>query len=93
LLTPFKETEEYGPAYTEPLPEIIDDKEEYELEEVLASKHTPQGKLVYRVHWKGYPSSEDSWVRPADMTGAQEAIEDFHHKYPNAVDKDRPTKT
>jgi hypothetical protein len=50
LLTLFKETEEYGLAYAEPPPEIIDDKEEYELEEVLASKHTPQEKLVYCVH-------------------------------------------
>ena len=32
LLLPFRETEEHGPAYTRPPPDVIQGEEEYEVE-------------------------------------------------------------
>jgi hypothetical protein len=34
LLMPYKETEAYGPTYTRPPPDLINDKEEYEIESI-----------------------------------------------------------
>jgi hypothetical protein len=38
LLTPYKEMEEHGPNFAEPPPELIKEHEEYEVEQVLASR-------------------------------------------------------
>jgi hypothetical protein len=38
LLTPYKETEEHGPNFAEPPPELIEEHEEYKVEQVLASR-------------------------------------------------------
>ena len=37
LLTPYKETVFHSPNYTRPPPDLIDDKEEYEVEQILDS--------------------------------------------------------
>jgi hypothetical protein len=44
LLTPYKEMEEHGPNFAEPPPELIDEHEEYEVEQVLASRLLGAGK-------------------------------------------------
>jgi len=36
------------------------------------------------VHWKGYPSSEDSWVNEPDAEGAMELINEFWKKHKKA---------
>jgi hypothetical protein len=38
LLTPYKEMEEHGMNFTEPSPELIKEHEEYEVEQILASR-------------------------------------------------------
>jgi hypothetical protein len=38
LLTPYKETEEHGLNFAEPPPELIEEQEEYEVEQVLTSR-------------------------------------------------------
>jgi hypothetical protein len=35
LLTPYHETQVYGTMYSQPPPELIDGKEEYEVEEII----------------------------------------------------------
>jgi hypothetical protein len=55
LLTPYKEMEEHGKNFLEPPPDLINDKPEYEVEEVLASRrHRRWKKLQYLLQWKGY---------------------------------------
>jgi hypothetical protein len=39
LLSPYKETEEHRVNYPEPPPDLIEDNPEYEVEQVLASRH------------------------------------------------------
>jgi chromodomain-containing protein len=68
LLTPYKKTEEYGQAYTRPPPITVQSEEEYEVESILqARRKTPGDSLEYKVHWKGYPSADDSWVPHEDL--------------------------
>jgi chromodomain-containing protein len=68
LLTLYKETEEYGQAYMRPPPITVQSEEEYEVESILqARRKTPGDSLEYKVHWKGYPSANDSWVPHKDL--------------------------
>lgn len=68
------------PSY--PPPELVDGREEYEVEEVLDSRMWRNG-LQYLVKWKGYGYEDNEWVKPQDMH-APEAIEKFHHSHPDA---------
>jgi hypothetical protein len=36
----------------------------------------------YKVHWKGYPSYDDTWEPLANLDHAQDAIREFHIKNP-----------
>jgi hypothetical protein len=54
--------------YLRPPPETIDGEEEYEVEDILMHRETGRHrKLQYLVKWKGYPSSENSWVDSKDL--------------------------
>ena len=79
LLTPYKETDQYGPAFTPPPPDMIDGQEEQEIEAILDERRKGRGrKLQYLIKWKGFPSSENEWVAKEDMH-ADELINQFHH--------------
>ncbi len=49
-----------------PLPEIIEDEEHYEVEEILDSR-LYCGKLQYLVKWKGFGYEENSWIGENDV--------------------------
>ncbi len=68
LLMPYKETEQYGTTYTRP-PLVIDQgEEEYEIESIISDRSFRRNwKKQYLVHWKGYPSYDDSWVNHEDL--------------------------
>jgi chromatin segregation and condensation protein Rec8/ScpA/Scc1 (kleisin family) len=78
LLTPFVETSEYGQAYPQPPPELIDGEEEYEVEEILNDRIKPrmQNQMQYYMKWKGYSQSENSWVNAKDLH-APELLEEY----------------
>jgi chromodomain-containing protein len=68
LLTPYKEMEEYRQAYTRPPLITVQSEEEYEVESILQAQQKGVGdSLKYKVHWKGYPSANDSWVPHKDL--------------------------
>ena len=68
LLILYNEIEAYGETYIQPPPELIDGQEEYEVEEIINTCCIGcNRKLQYLVRWKGYPSSDDSWVDEKDM--------------------------
>jgi hypothetical protein len=93
LLTPYIKTDFHGPNYTRPPPDLINDKEEYEVEQVLSSRHHGKGcKVQYLVKWKGYPDSDNKWVNWDDMH-AEEALEDFRKQNPRAITHIRKTQS
>jgi hypothetical protein len=93
LLTPYIETDFHGPNYTRPPPDLINDEEEYEVEQVLSSRRHGRGhKVQYLVKWKGYPDSDNEWVNWDDMH-AEEALEDFRKQNPRAITHIRRTQS
>ena len=84
LLKPYKETPAHGPNFARPPPEIIDKEgEHYEVETILKSRVTPNRRgIQYLVKWKGYPSSENSWVSATNMKNAPDLTKTFHNQYP-----------
>jgi len=55
-----------------------EDEEEYEIEKILDSKEGIfKDEIGYFVKWKGYPSSENSWVKESDAMGAADLISKF----------------
>ena len=78
LLTPYHKTLTHGPNYQRPPPELVDGEEEYEVKNILDSRHFGRGqRLQYLVKWKGYPDSENQWVNKADIH-ADEAIAEYN---------------
>ena len=62
LLTPYKETKEYGVQFQWPPPELIDNEEEYEVEQIINHRHHGKWRqLQYLIHWKGYSAVDDTW--------------------------------
>jgi hypothetical protein len=62
LLTPYKETEAHGPNHTQQLPTLIDNEEEYEVEQIIdVRRFGKKQSWQYFVKWKGYPDSENTW--------------------------------
>ena len=60
LLMTYKETLEHGPNCLWPPLDLIDDKEEYEVEVVLRHRGRPSC-CTFLIRWKGYCMAEDTW--------------------------------
>ncbi len=77
LLTPYRETDIHGSNYSRPLPDLINNEEEYEVEKILDIRRFGRGrKKQYLIKWKGYPDSDNEWVDHKDVH-APEAIREF----------------
>ena len=62
-----------------PAPDLIDNKEEYEIEKILDSRQFGRRhKKQYLIKWKGYPDSDNEWVDKQDVH-APEVIREFEN--------------
>jgi hypothetical protein len=59
-----------------PPPEIVNDQEEYEVENIVNHQNTRIG-VEYLVHWKGYPQEECMWLKEKDLEHAQEIVQEY----------------
>ena len=76
-LSPYKETEEHGPNFSNPPSDVIDREEEWEVERVIDKRLFGQNKKVqYKVRWKGYVPAHDSW-EPEENIHAPDIIQAF----------------
>jgi hypothetical protein len=66
LLMPYKETEAHRPNFIEPLLELIEGKQEWEVEKVLGDWLYRKSQQ-YLVWWKGYSLAHDSWVKHSNL--------------------------
>ena len=87
-LTPAIVNEVYGKV-PQPEPEVVEGKLEYEVDEILDSKHDRRysGGILYLVRWKGYGPGGDTWEGLKNLVHAKEAIAEFHRKHPEAPRK------
>ena len=82
FLTPYVPSSRPGPL--RPLPQLVDDVEEYEVESIEDSKLV-RGKLRYLVKWAGYPERHHwTWEPIENLTHADNAISKFHREHPSA---------
>ena len=81
LLTRYKETCKSGAQFQCPPPELIDNEEEYEVEQIINHHHHGRHhQLQYLICWKGYSAADDTW-EPADQIHADELVRSYHVEY------------
>ena len=66
----------------QPSPVMVDDQEEYEVEEILDSRFR-WGKLWYLVKFVGWSHSDNMWLPHAEVH-APATVEEFHLQHPDA---------
>ena len=83
---PYVETPKYGPNFTFPPPNLKGEEPEYKVEKIV-DLHLTRNKhrVQYLVKFKGWPSSSNEWINSSLLPNAQEAIEEFHERRPQAV--------
>jgi len=79
LLTPYKETDQHGPNFIEPPPDILEGEPEWEVEKILKERSFGHWKKQYLVRWKGYSPAHDSWTNSEDLH-APELLMDFQKR-------------
>ena len=74
-----------GQKNAPPPPIVVDDHEEWSVDEILDSKLFGRWKkLKYRVKWSGFDRDLAWYDADSDeFTNSQDLIEDFHRRYPN----------
>jgi Chromo (CHRromatin Organisation MOdifier) domain len=87
LLTPYKETEEHGENFAQPPPELIEGHKEFEVEQILNSRHVGRAKkLQYLLQWKGYSHTHDSW-QDATEVHTPVLVKEYYNRKQTAVHK------
>jgi len=79
LLTPYIETDEHGPNYTRPLPDMIEGKEQYKVEAIRAHRYRGH-KIQYLIKWKGYPESDNTW-EPEGKLHTPRLVKEYHEAH------------
>jgi hypothetical protein len=80
LLTPYKETELHGPNETRPPPDLVEGQEEYEIEAIISHCLHKNRETTYLIKWKGYNSSENSWIPESELTNAEEELNAYKER-------------
>ena len=62
-----------------PPPDIINNKEEYEVEEIRGHRKRGQG-VQFLFHWKGYDDVEDSWLPKSALENSEELVNEYINK-------------
>ena len=80
LLSPYHETIKHGSNFPEPLPDLIEGHEEYEVEQTLG-EHTFERwkKKQFLVQWKGYSTAHNSW-EPTKNVNALELVKEYRSR-------------
>ena len=61
-----------------PRPQAVDEDREIFKAEIIGDKTLRNGSKKYKVHWIGYPSSDDQWLRQMDVT--DDLVKEYEEK-------------
>jgi hypothetical protein len=88
ILTPYIETKEHGENYSRPPLDLIEGKEQYEVETIRSNqRHGKRKQLQYLIKWKGYPESDNTW-KPVTNLQAPHLIKEYHKRHPlNSINR------
>ena len=82
LISPYSETPSYGPNFSRPPPDLINNEEEYEVKQIKAHQSFGRSKcLQYLIKWKGYPESDNTWEDAIDVH-APDLTKQYHKRHP-----------
>lgn len=97
LLTKYNDPEFSSQQRYPPLPDVINEEEEFEVEAILDVKYKKPSKdaiskgftsgVWYLVQWKGYSPTENTWTKKENVENANELITEFHNTHPDKPDK------
>ena len=76
LLSPYRETDAYGPNFPQPPPDLIEGEEEFEVEAIITHRKRGRG-YQFLIKWVGYPSSDNTWETEGHLKGAQEILSEY----------------
>ena len=78
FLSPYSKTPSHGPNFSRPPPNLINNEEEYEVEQIKVHRSFGRLKcLQYLIKWKGYPESDNTWEDATDVH-APKLIKQYH---------------
>ena len=80
LLTPFRTTEEHGPSYPRPPPDLVEQEPEYEVE-AITNHRLRYHRRQYLIAWKGYPASENTWEPESALKNAQTILANYKKRH------------
>ena len=88
----YPRSEDIGPTHQPDPPEIINDHEEFEVEEILAHRH--KGKRVeYLVRFLSYGPEDDLWLPLKNLDNAQDLVAEYHKRQQDELSMtDRPRR-
>ena len=66
-----------GQCNSPPPPTVVDNKKEWEVDDILDAKRGKGKKVVFRVKWKGY-DDDKTWYDAANFDHAQDIVDDFY---------------
>jgi hypothetical protein len=77
------------PNFTEPAPDLVEGREEYEVEKVLDAQFrflqgTRKKALHFLVKWVGYHDKDNTWEPLENVKNSQDLIDEFYKEFPNA---------
>ena len=82
LLSSYSKTPSYGPNFSQPPLDLIENEEEYEVEQIKAHRSFGRSKrLQYLIKWKGYLESDNTWEDATDVH-APELTKQYHKHHP-----------
>lgn len=70
-----------GQRQEEPLPMVVENEQEWEVEKVLGVR-VVRRQLRYKIQWVGFDLDTDEYL-PEDLAHAPQALRDFHQTYPD----------
>ena len=79
-LSPYKETDQFGPTFIPSPPTIEDGEQWYEVDHIVNHKRQGQG-YRYLIRWKNYGPEEDTWEPASNLKNAKETLMEYKRRH------------